>query len=344
MRKAYVCLLLVLLVAPLTVRGDGVKAIMSITPDRQYYQVGDTILVHIKWNGTDFAYFISLGPYLRLREWRYYAPVPVNVITGNVTGRDPDQWWTIEVYSSSNALQTPTYYDIGLLNMTSRELMNKIHKDIVILNITMMVSEYTKATQDRDRLNSEVNALQGEVSRLNDLIGQYKSEQMMWKNTVEVARRFTKYFDYVKFVSKSITEIAPTIGPTIRMNLTVPVWYDPATDRWETIKPEDIMIEKGVLYYRVPWWVLRNETTYVRLEDLVNPENTLNLFMWNEWFSSRLEGAKKHYQELYTVTWIVPLGVAGAVVLASVGLTMVLIWWFRKRFREMEERGIAPPF
>jgi len=97
----------------------------------------------------------------------------------------------------------------------------------------------------------------------------------------------------------------------------------------------------------VPWYVVGNATNttvaYTEVSALMDPENILNIYLWNEWFNQREEEAKKEYKTLYTVSWIVPLGVVGAVILALILLRFWLWRWLKKMWRQMEERGVVPP-
>jgi len=337
--RALVTVLLLLVVVP--VFGQPIE----ISSDRRYYQAGDIILIHIKYNGT-IRYAISLGPYLRLKEWRLtgFEERPPSITR---TVRDPDQYWTVEVLKpNTTGIQAPSYIDIGVFNTTTGELIKVFHRDIIILNVTRMASEYMANKQTIANLTQQIGSLQQELSRQQQLNDVYKRQVKDLQRMQEVSRKFTRYFDYVKFVNKSLSELGMVIG-NIRMMITVPVYYDPKQDQWITPRPEDLMISHGRLYVRVPWYVIGNATatneTFVAVEDLEDPNNVMNIFLWNEWFNRREEEAKREYQTLYSWSWIVPFGVAGAIVIGFLILRFWLWRWLKKQWRAAEERGVVPP-
>jgi len=318
---------------------------IEITADRRYYQPGDLILIHIKWNGT-VRYGITLGPYLKLREWRYtgFQDVPPSITR---TARDPDQWWTVEVLKpNATAIQTPSYFDIGIFNVTTGEMIKVMHRDIIILNVTQMTSEYMADKQKINELQGQVESLKGEVGRQQQISQIYEARAKELERMTEISRRFTRYFDYVKFVNKSLQELGVVMG-NIQMSITVPVYYDPKQDQWITPKVEDLMIKNGRLYVKVPWYVVGNATNttvaYTEVSALMDPENILNIYLWNEWFNNREEEAKKEYQTLFSWSWIVPLGAVGIIVIAIILLRFWLWRWLKKMWRTMEERGVVPP-
>jgi len=337
--RALVTVLLLLVVVP--VFGQPIE----ISSNRAYYQAGDIILIHIKYNGT-IRYAISLGPYLRLKEWRLtgFEERPPS-ITGTV--RDPDQYWTIEVLKpNTTGIQAPSYIDVGIFNTTTGELIRVFHRDIIILNVTQMAKEYMEDKQTIGNLMTQINAIQQELSRQQQLNDVYKRQVKDLERMQEVSRKFTRYFDYVKFVNKSLSELGLVVG-NIQMVLTIPTYYDPKKDEWITPRPEDLMVAHGRLYVRVPWYIVGNATatneTFVSIEDLEDPSNIMNIFLWNEWFNKRQEEAKKEYQTLYNYSWIIPLGAVGIIVIAIILLRFWLWRWLKKMWRTMEERGVVPP-
>jgi cell division septum initiation protein DivIVA len=333
-------------VSPLLVQAQN-EAI-QIEPDRKYYQVGDVIVVHIRWNGTSYRYAISLGPYLKLKEWRLTGFQETTRREGTVTQNDPDQWWTIEIYNTSTAVQTPTYYDIGIFNTTTGEMVKKIHRDIIIIGLTPLIEDYNTVKMNATRLKQENDMLKQEIARNAEEMENLQKAVTQQKRATEVARKFSRYFDYVKFVNKSLQELGLITLANIKMSIVVPEYYDPELDQWVTLSADNIAIFNGKLYYKVPWYLVRNATgntteAYISLEALEDPNNLENILLWNEWFNGKEMKAKQSYKTLYSYSWIVPLSIAGIIVLAIIAGRL----WFRRTwkrwFRQAEERGIAPP-
>ncbi|MGC9020858.1 MAG: hypothetical protein ACP5KE_06590 [Candidatus Methanodesulfokora sp.] len=336
--KKYVVVLLLLLLLVLPAKAEERKDIIEVEPLRMYFQVGDVIFIHVKWNGTDYRYAIALGPYLKLKQYRFTAPEVTRV-----TKDDPDQYWVVEVAGEGNGTQTPTWFEVGIFNTTTGQLERRFHRDIIILDTAVLTGDYMKKVQEIQNLTNQINALKLENVRKADLISQMEKEMLSYKRAAEIARRFIRYSDYVKIQNVTITGLPGTVSLTVPL----PSYYDPAIDQWVTVSTADLLIKDFKVYVKVPWWVRRNGTNvtyvYVPIERIMNPNDLENVFLWNEWFNAEEAKSKQSFKTLYQYSWVVPLGFAGAVIGALLTLRFIWLRWFKRTWRKAEERGIAPP-
>ncbi len=339
------CLVLLFL-AVLPVFGENVR----VEPDRKNYVMGETFRITIVWNGTDERYVISLGPHLRVigaeyivEEQRIIRPVNSQNISGVVNRADPIQRWIIQVETwNSSSIFTPSYYDIGFVNMTTAELSSKVHKEIVIVNMDMLLKDYNdKKTELQGYMGREKN-YQNMISYLQGQLREAERGMELYKFMSEYGRTFNRYFDYVKFVNKSASELMPLTN--IQMTITLPIYYDPYEEKWFSPQLSDIMIKEGVVMVRVPWRTayMGNES-WVPVDSLMDPQNYFNQVAWNLWFSKRMADSREHYKQAYTMSWVVPFGAVGAIALffTVIGLIFYSIW--RKWKRDMESRPVIPP-
>lgn len=343
-RKVMCVLLLLLGASPVLAQN------ISIDPNKKYYTMGETFTITIRWNGTDTRYFISLGPHLRVIGAEYrteqritITPVNRNNITGTVTRVDPNQTWIIKVDTwNASSIFTPSYYDIGFVNMTTAQFETKIHKDIIIVDLNMLLSDYNTIKGElQDMKNKEVN-YQNMIKYLQGQLDEAREGMEVYKFMSEYSRTFNKYFDYVKFVNKSVSELVPMAA--IHMVITVPVWYDPYTENWVSVRAEDIMIENGILVVKVPWRVeYYGNRSWVTVDSLMDPKDYFNQLLWNEWFTKRQIDAKEKYKQLYSASWIVPFGVIGAIMLFFFVMGLVFYAILRKWKRDMMSRPVVPP-
>jgi len=339
------CVLL-LVVAVLPAFGQEVQ----VSPDKKYYVQGETFRITVRWNGTDQRYVISLGPHLRIvgseyREEQKTVIRPVNAVnvTGVVTARDPNQTWVVQVEMwNGSSIFTPSYYDVGLVDMKTAQLVTKTHREITIVDLNLLLKDYNDVKVSlQDARNRETN-YQNEINYLRGQLSQAQRGEQIYRFMAEYSRVYNRYFEYVKFVNKSASEFAPFVQ--IQMTLTVPMWYDPAEERWMSVTANDIMIKEGVLLVRVPWRseYYKNES-WVPVDSLMDPNNHFNQVMWNLWFSERSESAMQKYKQLYTNSWIVPFGVVGAIVAFFLFMFALVFGILRKWERERRTRPVPVP-
>lgn len=332
-REMGIFVLLVLLLAPVFfVAGQEV----TIQPNRRYYQMGDSFFIHIRWNGTNERYFISLGPHLKIKGARY--------VSGVINRVDPDQYWTVEVETwNTTQIFITTYYDIGFADMQTASLTHKIHKDVVIVNLAALIKDYNQVKQELNQQRGMVASLKSEVGRYEAKLQEAEKATRLYMFIAEYSRKFNKYFDYVKFVNKSLNELAPTLGQ-VNMQITVPTYYDPYDDTWKYPQLSDFMVKEGTVFVRVPWISLyQGNQSWVSIDALQDPKNYFNQLMWQLWFTKREEESKSHYKFMFNMSWAVPLiGLAVVVIfLSALGFIVYRIW--RKFVKTAEERGVLPP-
>jgi hypothetical protein len=346
------CVLCILLVVVVPVAGQKVQ----VSPDKKYYVQGETFRITVGWNGTDQRYVISLGPHLRVigaeyREEQRIVVRPVNAVnvSGWVTAKDPNQTWIVQVEMwNGSSIFTPSYYDVGLVDMRTAQLLTKIHREIVIVDMNMLLQDYNSVKIAlQDEKNKEIN-YQNEINYLHGQLSQAQRGEQIYRLIAEYSRVFNKYFDYVKFVNKSLSEYVPFAQ--VQMTITLPMWYDPAEEKWVTVSASDVKIEGGVLWVRVPWRAVycKNETacgneTWVPVDSLMDPNNHFNQVMWNLWFYDRSNEATQKYKQLYTNSWVVPFGVVGAIIVFFALITLFIFGILRKWERDRRSRPVVPP-